>query len=80
MCRIPRHLLEMEGRESLTLRRRTRPTGLWYPLSAQFVVDSPVVKGNLKVVLKRGSLPFLGGLSGRLSFLCNFVPKVVSLV
>jgi hypothetical protein len=33
------------------------------------------LEGNLKVVLKRGPLPFLGGLTSRLSLLCDIRPR-----
>jgi hypothetical protein len=33
--------------------------------------------GILKLVLKRGTAPFLGGLTGRLSFLSGILPRIV---
>ena len=46
-------------------------------IPATFLFTSPLSDGTLKLVLKRGTVPFLGGLIGRLSLLCEILPRVV---
>jgi hypothetical protein len=47
-------------------------------LTCGWFFTSPSAEGILKLVLKRGTAPFSGGLISRLSLLFNILPRIVS--
>jgi hypothetical protein len=53
------------------------PRDLGITLPREFFLTNRTSGGILKLVLKRGSAPFLGGLIGRLSFLSGVLPRIV---
>ncbi len=55
------------------------PWDLRITLTGEWFLTNRTSGGILNLVLKRGSAPFVGGLTGRLSLLSGILPRIVNL-
>lgn len=53
------------------------PRDLRITLTGEWFLTSRTSSDTLRLVLKRGTAPFLGGLTGRLSLLRGILPRIV---